>query len=167
MTTISTGGASNARTRAKEKRAGTVEGICKRIAVGENLAAICRGKGTPGLRTFWTWLSEDRALVERYELALTMRAQIFAEELVAIADDRSRDVIQTDDGPTFDLDHIMRTKLRVNTRQWVMSRLLQRRYGDRVVQEITGADGGPVQTVSLNENMLARLEAIRAKMIGE
>ena len=70
-------------------------------------------------------------------------------------------MVQTEDGPRHDVDHIM---LRVNTRQWVMSRLLPNRYGDRVRQELTGADGGPVEASSVVADVQATLEEIRAKM---
>ena len=119
----------------------------------------------PSAPTFWRWLSEDPALVTKYNLALTIRAHIFAEELVSIADDTSGDLVQTEDGPRHDVDHIMRAKLRVDTRR-IMSRLLPNRYGDRVRQELTGADGGPVQTPSVVADIQARLDAIREKMVA-
>ena len=56
-----------------------VDAICERIATGERLIAVCRRKGMPSAPTFWRWLSEDPAFARKYDLALTMRAHIFAE----------------------------------------------------------------------------------------
>ena len=112
----------------------------RRIAAGESVAAICRsGKVLPKLTTFWQWLLDDPEQLAKYEAALAMRAHVFAEELIAISDDTSGDYKETKNGPEPDLDHIQRAKLRVNTRQWVLSRLLPKKYGDRVQTEHSGS----------------------------
>ena len=34
----------------------------------------------------------------------------------------------------------------IDARKWAASKLAPKRYGERIAQEITGADGGPVKT---------------------
>ena len=56
---------------------------------------------------------------------------------------------RADDGGAIvvaDHEHIQRSKLRVDTRKWAMARMAPKRYGDRIMQEHTGADGGPIET---------------------
>lgn len=43
-------------------------------------------------------------------------------------------------------ERVAAAKLQVNTRQWVISRLLPKKYGDVVTQEVSGPDGGPIVT---------------------
>ena len=44
-----------------------------------------------------------------------------------------------------------RSRLRVDTRKWLMSKMLPRKYGDKMA--LTGGDGGPivVQTISYDD----------------
>lgn len=105
--------------------------MCTRIGGGESVSAICRDGGEyPALRTFWGWLAKDKDMLALYEAALQMRAHVFAEELLEIADDSSQDTYMTENGPRTDPEVAARSKLRVNTRQWIMSRLLPKKYGD-------------------------------------
>jgi hypothetical protein len=42
-----------------------------------------------------------------------------------------------------DHEHVQRSRLRVDARKWLLSKLLPKQYGDRV--EVTGKDGGPLE----------------------
>ena len=41
-------------------------------------------------------------------------------------------------------DTVERSKLEVDALKWLLAKLHPKRYGDRVQQEITGAEGGPL-----------------------
>ena len=72
---------------------------------------------------------------EQYARAREVQAETLADEIVSIADE---------DGDP------QRQRLRVDARKWVASKLKPKRYGDKVTNEHTGADGGPVAlTVSV------------------
>ncbi len=43
-----------------------------------------------------------------------------------------------------------------HTRKWVLSKLVPKKYGNKVTAEITGADGGPVQTEEMSSLEIAR-----------
>lgn len=49
-----------------------------------------------------------------------------------------------------DGDHIQRSRLRVDTRKWLLSKVLPKVYGDKSTTTHTGPDGGPVQFVSVD-----------------
>jgi hypothetical protein len=129
--------------------------ICERIAHGEGLRGILRDDGMPSRPTFFRWLDDDTAIgTERrnqYAHARERQADYFSEEIVDIADDGTNDWMerQARTGGTvkvFDYEHATRSKLRVDARKWVMSKLAPKKYGDRVTTELVGKDGGPIET---------------------
>lgn len=72
-----------------------------------------------------------------------------AEDILEIADDEKADV--------------NRARLRVDTRKWLMSKIAPKRFGERRAHELSGPNGGPIQTVDLtnaSEEQLNALEAI-------
>jgi len=70
---------------------------------------------------------------------------------------------QPGDRRRLDHDNIRRSQLRFDARRWYALKLAPKWYGDKIVQEVQGSDGGPVQT-SVVDGMQERLEEIRAKM---
>ena len=111
--------------------------ICERTVSGETLLHICKSDGMPAVSTVFSWLAGDVTLSEPYTRARTARADVWAEELIEIADDSADDFIEheTPDGGTekrLDSEHVQRSKLRVAARQWVIAKHSPQRYGDRV-----------------------------------
>jgi hypothetical protein len=122
--------------------------ICRRIADGESLRAICRGEGMPDERTVRSWtLDANHPISPQYALARQAQYDRWAEEVLEIADDGTNDYVERErkDGSTetvLDGEHVQRSRLRVDTRKWLLSKLLPKKYGDKV--EHTGPDGGPI-----------------------
>jgi hypothetical protein len=78
-----------------------------------------------------------------YDEARKLQAESWADEMIQIADDATSDYYTATDrqGNEYQkVDHevVNRSKLRIGTRQWLMSRLHHERFGDRIQQEITG-----------------------------
>jgi len=72
--------------------------------------------------------------------------EALAEEILEIADDGINDTYETEDGKEkVNQDVINRSRLRVDTRKWLMSKLAPKKFGERVEQFISGPDGGPIQ----------------------
>ena len=102
-----------------------------------------------GPATVFRWLDECPLFREKYAKARETQAEKFADEIVAIADEAEVTSVVTPDGVVdFKLDAtaVARNRLRVDARKWVASKLLPKKYGDKVQQEVTGANGGPIQT---------------------
>ena len=121
--------------------------ICTRLAEGESLRAICRDGAMPALRTVMGWLfdGEHEEFSQQYASAREVQAEVWADEIVSIADDSSSDVTTDKDGKEIvNHEHIQRSRLRVDTRKWVASKLLPKRYGDKI--QHTGEGGGPIRT---------------------
>lgn len=48
----------------------------------------------------------------------------------------------------FDSTAVQRNRLRVDARKWLLSKMAPKKYGDKVTQEHTGANGGAIQVAS-------------------
>jgi hypothetical protein len=61
----------------------------------------------------------------------------------------------------------LRSRVRIDTRKWILSKMLPKVYGDKAEVAVTGANGGPVQ--SLTVSTTDPIEAARTyqKVMGE
>jgi hypothetical protein len=90
------------------------------------------------------WLNEHEAFREQYARATEQRADLMAEEILEIADDGRNDYATTENGETFNSEHVQRSRLRVDARKWLLAKMQPKKYGERVQTEVTGPDGGAV-----------------------
>lgn len=123
--------------------------ICARIASGEPLTRICRDEAMPNAVTVYRWIAANEAFRNMYARAREDQADTLADEIIAIADDGENDTyIDAKTGfECTNYDVIARSKLRVDARKWVAAKLKPKKYGDKVQQEITGKDGGPIERI--------------------
>jgi len=140
--------------------------ICERLSEGETLVSICRDEHMPQAGTVRAWSSEDRrppevpaSFVDDVARARRNGADANAEETVAIADYARNDWMERHGkdaaGWVLNGEHVQRSKLRI----WTRLQLLEKwdpRYRAQLRQEITGKDGGPVQTEDMTPNEVAR-----------
>jgi hypothetical protein len=117
--------------------------ICERLARGESLRTICASEDMPPRTTVHGWVVDNvDGIADRYARAKELGLEEMADETLDIADDGRRDYsVDADGNDVVDHDHIQRAKLRVDTRKWLLSKLMPKVYGDKVQQEITGKDG--------------------------
>lgn len=134
--------------------------MLERIACGEAVSKICDAPGYPSRKTFYGWVLRNDDLRERYETALVARHYALADETLEIADEP---VGSLESGAT-DSGAVQKQRLQVDTRKWILSKLVPKKYGDKITQELTGADGGPVQQVVLTA---ADYKAARSEMISK
>jgi hypothetical protein len=97
--------------------------ICERLVAGESLGAICADAGMPAKATVFRWLDRNEEFRRFYALAREVLTQDFADEMLEIADDSTDDWIEYrgKDGKTrrvFNLDNILRARLRIAARKW-------------------------------------------------
>ncbi len=119
--------------------------ICRRLAEGESLRAICVDKGMPSAETVRRWLLDNEDFCAQYVRAREVQADRFAEEILEIADDASDDwAVDKDGKKTLDHEHVQRSRLRVDTRKWLMARMAPKKYGDKM--QHVGEGGGPIRT---------------------
>lgn len=132
--------------------------ICERIAEGYSLRQI--GKEIGCVKSAITdWVRDEPDFDVRYARAMELRTEHFAQEILEIADEGTNDWMEREGVFVPDHEHISRSKLRVDTRRWLMSKMLPRKYGDRVVNEHTGTDGAPIE-VSVEHRQKQVLEIL-------
>lgn len=106
--------------------------ICRRLAAGESLRAICRDDGMPDESTVRGWaLDNVEGFFPQYARAREIAYHGLADEVLEIADDGRNDTYVDEDG-TRKVDHdcVARSRLRVDARKWMLSKVLPKIYGD-------------------------------------
>lgn len=118
--------------------------ICQLMGDGMTLNQICKQDGMPGRTTVLDWARVDRdGFADRYARAREELLDHWADETIDIADDGSNDYVErtNKNGETytaFDRDHVERSKLRVETRKWMLTKLMPNKYGDKLEQTHKG-----------------------------
>lgn len=114
-----------------------MDAICARLADGESLNVICKDDGMPDERTVRTWALDDvEGFSPKYARAREIGYDRMAEELIAIANTPQIGVIRTTkpDGAVEEkhADMIEHRRLQVDARKWMLSKMLPKKYGDKV-----------------------------------
>lgn len=84
------------------------------------------------------WTQAHPEFGEQYARARQIGYQLLADELIEIADDSSGDVVETEDGPRPNSEFTARSRLRLDTRKWMLSKMLPKVYGDKLDLNHTG-----------------------------
>lgn len=136
----------------EEYRQRIVDMVCDVvISCDKGLDKICRAfqKDNPDFpdeTTIRSWLRRDEELDKQYARAKNEQVEKLVEQIIDIADDDSLDMAFNDEGKPFvDHEHIARSKLRVDTRKWIASKLKPKKYGDKTT--ISGDEENPLQMV--------------------
>ncbi len=127
------------------------EEILGRIMDGESLRTICKDDHMPDARTVYRWLAskEHEQFCQRYVCAREIQADGYAEEIVDISDEmcittKAPPGVKPDDEDegtvevVFDATAVARNRLRVDSRKWIASKLLPKKYGDKQQIEHSG-----------------------------
>lgn len=125
------------------------EEICERLAAGQSLNGICKDAHMPDETTVRHWVLENRSgFTARYHVAREIQADTLAEAIVDISDD-TFDPVAPEDRAQRTRDDIFgkvqRDRLRIDARKWFASKVAPKKYGERVMNEHTGADGKPLE----------------------
>lgn len=133
------------------------ETICERLAAGESLISICRDPNMPSDWTVRKWALDG---VDGFDLAYARARDLgydrVGDELIALADETRIGTITTvkpNGVETKTADMVERARLQIETRKWVLERMLPKKYGNKVQTEHSG--GLRIETISD-----AELEAI-------
>ena len=115
--------------------------ICSRIAKGESLRSIVKDNKMPVSSTIFRWLLEEdkKKFKEQYKEARNVQAELMFEELLEIAD-------ENDDKETSN-----RSRLRVDTRKWYLSKVLPKKFGDKLDLTSDNEKIQPVLVTYVNE----------------
>ncbi len=113
--------------------------ICKRIAAGETARTICK-ELTLSSQTLYLWISQREDFAKQYACAKEHQAEVIADEIMEIADDVD---FASESGNAA----VQAARLRVDTRKWLLSKLLPKKYGDRIENRLAGPEGEALKIV--------------------
>lgn len=118
--------------------------ICLEVSEGEAVRNVLKQEGMPSSKTFYAWMQikpkdkpdtqevkENR--VKQYQDATDERASHIFEEILKIADDQEGDVYYNDEGKECTNHNVIsRSKVRIDARKWMLSKLNPKKYGDKI-----------------------------------
>lgn len=120
--------------------------ICEELATGYSLRTVTKDLKLPSMETVFRWIRTHPEFREQYIRAKQEAADAMAEELLDISDDGTNDFMEDDyhkgrtPGYTINGENIQRSKLRVDTRKWLMAKMKPRVYGDKLDMTTNGKD---------------------------
>lgn len=121
--------------------------ICERLGEGESLRKICSDEAMPDKSTIMRWLADRAEFRDQYARAREAQADYWAEEIVEIADTpvEGEKTEESEQGTKVVREDMLgHRRLQIDTRKWLMARMAPKKYGDKITQEVTGADGAPL-----------------------
>ncbi|QMP18238.1 clamp-loader subunit [Ralstonia phage RpY1] len=110
------------------ERRSRVEAVISRVLEGVPIREAIKGNFN-SVGALYECISGERELSVRFTRAMEIRAELLVDEMTAIAD--------SDDDP-------QRVRNRVDVRKWIASKLLPKKYGERIDLNVT-------QTIDIGE----------------
>lgn len=133
-----------------------VDEICERLSNGETLRSICRDDHMPHWNTVYQWMADDVTISGRIARARDLGADAIAEGTVEIIDQEP----ERDQYGKIDPGWVAHQKLRAEHRLKLLAKWQPKKYGDKITQELTGANGGPILTKDVSDLSDAELASI-------
>ncbi len=141
---------------------GDFDAILARIAVHGNARRALRESNVND-GEFWPSFANDEERAKRYARAKELGMEAVADEMLDLAD-QSRSGVITTEGPKGTerktADMVERARLQVDTRKWLLARLVPKKYGDRTI--LAGDAENPLRFVddsSIDGKLLPELAA--------
>jgi hypothetical protein len=105
--------------------------ICERLVGGETLLDICDSPHLPSTHTIYKWLAQHQSFADAYARARDLAGHTFSDKAMRAVEN------ELDPG---------RARLQFDAYRWLAGKLRPREYSDKHAVELTGANGGPIQT---------------------
>lgn len=121
--------------------------FCGLISIGYSLRTACKEQHMPAPATIFKWMREHDGFLKQYTRACEERTEAMSEDILDIADDGTNDYMMVTKGDqefeVLNSEHLQRSRLRIDTRKWIMSKVKPTKYGDKL--DLT-SDGKPLPT---------------------
>ncbi len=142
-----------------------VTAICDRLIKGESLRSICRDEDMPSQSTIFNWLTKYPEFSEQYVRAREIWIDFECENILAIADDGSKDTYFDKKGnKRVNHDAIAHSKLRIDVRKWRLAKMSPRKYGRHTIQEISNRS---TESQKNNAELVAEFKALERMIAKE
>jgi len=122
----------------KSKKQNIKDEIIEKMSQGNSLKSILdNGDHLPSRAIVYRWLNNagpdyDKEFLNNYAQAREEYADSMFDDILNISDDNGQDTRMTENGPMVDHDVIQRSRLRVDSRKWILARMQPKKYGDRL-----------------------------------
>jgi hypothetical protein len=119
-----------------------VEAMLAQIAEGNPASKVCKEHNV-SRNSFNEWVKR-KEWSDKYARAVDDRAYKIFEEILEIADDKSEDVIIIDGKKYMNSEYVQRSRLRIDARKWFLSKMLPRKFGEKIDITTNGGEMAPV-----------------------
>ncbi len=132
----------------QEEKQRIFDEILAKVSSGLSLRKSIEEAGTISRETFFCWIAKDSKMADQYARAAEVRADAIFEDMLDIADDGTNDWVEKSDkfGQSYyelNGEHVQRSKLRIDARKWALSKMMPKKYGDKL--DVT-TDGDKINT---------------------
>lgn len=133
--------------------------ICELIESGKSINSFAGKKGVPSAPSIYRKMAKDAEFAGMIAIARQAQQEHEMEKCIELADSATPEDWQV-------------KRLQIWARHWRASRMIPKKWGDKITQEITGRDGAPIATqqITLSDDQEAALQTLiatareRAKM---
>ncbi len=107
--------------------------ICEQVSISSiGLRKMCTMfPEFPTHESVLLWRRKYPEFSAQYREAKLQQAELFAEDIIDIADDDSGDVIYGENGIVQNSEFIARSRVKIDARKWIACKLLPKVYGDK------------------------------------
>ncbi len=120
------------------------DSICSQLADGDSMRTVCKPDHMPNKATVFKWLRTNQQFNDQYVKAKEESADTLTDEILDIADNATNDWMENNGDSTgykMNGEAVQRSRLRIDSRKWLASKLKPKKYGDKIQQEITAPEG--------------------------
>ena len=133
--------------------------ICERLSMGESLRSVCRDENMPAISSVFKWMNEHEEFSKQYARAKQESADAMAEDILEISDSAKNDWMEKhgkdDAGWVLNGDHVQRSRLRIETRKWLMAKMKPKKYGESSTVEQTIIMPKPIMDLTDNKDIVS------------
>lgn len=132
--------------RPSEYKQELADKICEQLSIGYSLRTIIKDPELPSIATIFKWMRTNEEFLNQYARAKQEAADAMAEDILDISDNATNDWMEDnyDKGKTpgyaLNGENIQRSKLRVDTRKFLMAKMKPKIYGDKLDMTTNGKD---------------------------
>jgi hypothetical protein len=125
--------------------------ICELIESGKSINSFAGKKGVPSAPSIYRKMAKDAEFAGMIAIARQAQQEHEMEKCIELADSATPEDWQV-------------KRLQIWARHWRASRMIPKKWGDKITQEITGRDGSPIATqqISLAPDQEAALQTLIA-----
>jgi hypothetical protein len=119
--------------------------ICNRLAEGESIRQICRDDHMPSRVTVFNWQNERPEFLANIARAREGQADCLHDDMSDIEGEVRSGQLDP-----------QAARVIIWSKQWRAGKLAPKKYGDKSALEVSGKDGGPIETKELSSLEMAR-----------